>query len=355
MENKKEKTRKSQLRTRGGQELTVDQVRRIKEGRKQIKKQLKQAKAYSKKEYELTCSSMGLYFDKIKLLTIPMWFLHGRGLASVLIAGGVLLATVFLSSLVTQMKGQFTVNLTDDMFQSGFMLSEDANFTGATSTLYGQMAENVPCVSLISIPKDVDQYDGSHNDAAYFAYTFYVGYEGKQDEEIAYSYELKVNSESNNLSTAVWAMLFVDGKMTIYAEMGQDGKPEALPARDDNTRGYRNLQLVDLAANPQQQFEVILSKGSDNYYRVITEPFLSDEVLVRGTREGVNDGDVHKYTLVLWLEGDDPQCTDNLIGGHLGVELSMQLLDTEDESNEDGYSLKEAFRDIWESLKFWGE
>ena len=29
--------------------------------------------------------------------------------------------------------------------------------------------------------------------------------------------------------------------------------------------------------------------------------------------------------MVLWLEGDDPQATDELIGAHMGVEMSFRL------------------------------
>ena len=36
---------------------------------------------------------------------------------------------------------------------------------------------------------------------------------------------------------------------------------------------------------------------------------------------------MHKFTVVLWLEGDDPHCTDDLIGGHLGMEFNLELVD----------------------------
>ena len=37
--------------------------------------------------------------------------------------------------------------------------------------------------------------------------------------------------------------------------------------------------------------------------------------------------EVHKYTVVIWLEGDDPDCTDELIGGNMGLEIYMQMID----------------------------
>ena len=34
-------------------------------------------------------------------------------------------------------------------------------------------------------------------------------------------------------------------------------------------------------------------------------------------------GDVHKYTVVIWIEGNDPQCDDDIIGGE--VKMHMRL------------------------------
>ena len=37
--------------------------------------------------------------------------------------------------------------------------------------------------------------------------------------------------------------------------------------------------------------------------------------------------DVHKYTVVIWLEGDDPDCTNDLIGAHIGLQMDFRLLE----------------------------
>ena len=40
---------------------------------------------------------------------------------------------------------------------------------------------------------------------------------------------------------------------------------------------------------------------------------------------GVAPMQAHKYTVVLWLEGDDADVTDAMIGGHLGAEMNFRL------------------------------
>ena len=32
-------------------------------------------------------------------------------------------------------------------------------------------------------------------------------------------------------------------------------------------------------------------------------------------------GDIDKYTLVIWIEGSDAECTDDILGGEFGVRL----------------------------------
>ena len=54
---------------------------------------------------------------------------------------------------------------------------------------------------------------------------------------------------------------------------------------------------------------------------------MSDVVAAEGEKLDVAPEAVHKYTLVVWLEGDDPDCTNELMGGHLGFEMNMSLLE----------------------------
>ena len=61
--------------------------------------------------------------------------------------------------------------------------------------------------------------------------------------------------------------------------------------------------------------------------------------------------EVHKYTVVIWLEGDDPECTDDLIGGHLGLQMQYAL-DEEEKAEKEGDS-GTFWHDIWDALIFW--
>ena len=335
---------------RGGITLTREQVAAIKLGRKALRKELKARCIKERREFELTASSLGLYFDKPRWKLLLPWLLHGRGLWLLFGSLVALLGVLFLYSTVTAMRGHFTINMSDGMFHEGFVLSETEDFANPTTHLFCLPADEAPCISIAHIPSDIDNYEGSHNDT-YFAYTFFMRNEG--ESTVGYRWRMNLSSESMNLAKACWVMVFEDGNMLFYAEPNAEGKSEALPMVGDNSRGYIGAPLIELNAAPEKQYELIAQRGNLAYYRVLPIPFLTKNIVAQGEVEGVKPMEIHKYTVVIWLEGDDPDCTDELIGGHVGMEISMQLLGEESGAGEGAGSPESKWESFWNSLKFW--
>lgn len=314
---------------RGGVVLTRDEVKAIKAGRKKLRKELKAKGIKSKKEFELTASSLGLYFDKNRFLALLWWFFGKHGWWMLLALAALLLLLLFGLSKVTQLRGHFTISMSDELFKEGFTLSEDPEFNVSSPYLFSTPAEDVPCVSIQDIPADIGEHEGgSHNDY-YFAHTFYVRNEG--EKPIDFKWELRVRAESKALSKAVWIMVFEDGQMSFYAEAQENGEIQALPAKDDNSRGYTDLQLYDVTKDRESQYEIVHQSDILTYWRVLPKPFVSDTVAAEGAQFDVESMEVHKYTIVIWLEGDDPDCTDELIGGHMGMDFFISVLDDKEE------------------------
>jgi len=310
---------------RAGVELTKDQVREIKAGRKKLRAEMRAQGIKSKKEFELTASSLGLYFDKHRGGALLLWFLGSWAGWLLLAAAGLLMLALFGLSAVTELQGHFTVSMSDDLFREGFTLSETKDFRNPTTHLFSTPAEGVPCVSIMDIPKDVHQIDGEHNDT-YFAYTFYVRNEGESPQGLEWS--LQIRGESRDLSEAAWIMIFVDDEMSFYAKRNQTtGGQEMLPAPDDTSRAYGEAPLYEFAKDPQLQYEAIVSPKGFTYWRIKPYPFMGDALVQAGQFTGIVPGEVHKFTVVLWLEGDDPDCTNDRIGGHLGLEFEMNLIE----------------------------
>ena len=328
---------------RAGVVLTQGEVDAIRAGRKKLRQEMRARGIYSKKEFELTASSLGLYFDKDRFFGLFFWFFHGRGLWALLGAAALLMVALFLFSLVSQMRGHFTINLTGGMFREGFTLSETKGFEAPTTRLFAEPAADVPCISVVDIAEDVPKTDGQYDDPTYFAYTFYLRNEG--ESTVDYAWDLSINSESQSVSEAVWFMVFEEDKMEIFAKVGEDGKAEALPAFGDNSKGYRKRPLAEYAKYAENLYEVVQVTEKGAYYRLVPENFQSDTCVTKGIMENVAPMDVHKYTVVLWMEGDDPDCTDEKIGGHLGVDMNFRLTTEEEE--------KSTMKSFWDNMTFW--
>ena len=335
-------------RTRAGIVLTREEVKAIKIGRKKLRKELKAAGIKSKKEFELTAASLMLYFDKPKFLALIPWLFGGKGLWLLLGASALLLTVLLLMSMVTELRGHFTINLSDGMFREGFTLSDSIGFENPTMRLFAEPAVDVPAVSIIDIKENVNDIDGEHNEEQYFAYTFYIRNEG--ESTVDYTWQLQLNAETQKLSEAVWVMLFEDDVMRFYAKPREDGSQEALPYFGENNRGYTRRPLLQYAAEPEKQYELVWQNGDQARYRLIPQNFESEDVITSGYQSQVAPMEYHKYTVVIWLEGDDPDCTNDKIGGYAGIDMKFQLVGEEENSSN---SFGKQWEEFWEGLAFW--
>ena len=49
----------------------------------------------------------------------------------------------------------------------------------------------------------------------------------------------------------------------------------------------------------------------------------SEGTIILEERKDFTPGTLDKYTIVIWLEGDDPDCTDPLIGGEIKMHMNI--------------------------------
>lgn len=327
-------------KTRGGIALTKEEVKHIKAERKKLRAKMKESGLTSKYDFETTASALGLYFDKRRGFLFWLFGGHGRWL---LVGAAILLALTLLAmAAVTQMRGHFTINLSDRLFKEGFVLSETEDFARPTTNLFCEPAVDVPCISVTSLPQDVDQHEGQFNGMGFFAYTYFLRNDG--ESTVDYAWELHITGESKECSSATWIMVFQDGEMLMYAE-ANNGQPECVPGRDD-PRGFTMIPVMALAQENAPIMEPIMEKDGVTYFRVCPIPFVDEDTVATGFRENIAPGEYHKYTVVVWLEGDDLDCTDDRIGGHLGLNMQYTLMSEAEEE-------KSFWDKLWDSLNFW--
>ena len=120
----KEQRRPVFKRKRSGQALTREQVKAIKKGRKLLRKEMRAKGLKEKSDFELTATSMGLYFDKHRALLWLRWFFHGAGLLRALIlAMLLLLLTIPMDTVLNASKS--TVEIIERYLRNGIRLVVD--------------------------------------------------------------------------------------------------------------------------------------------------------------------------------------------------------------------------------------
>lgn len=177
-------------------------------------------------------------------------------------------------------EGGFTISIDDskDVAPIEISLSETADFASPTVRLDVPGIENMTNITESDIPPGLAGLDGSNNGSHYIAYTFYVKNMGSTPCDLEEIFH--VTSSAKAADEAVRLKVYKNGTVNTYAKAAKDGMAE-----------YG------------------------------TVPFESEKVIYSEVNKNFNPGDTIKYTLVIWIEGNDPECLDNIRGGN--VEMSI--------------------------------
>ena len=196
----------------------------------------------------------------------------------------VTLALVYTITTMYTKFGSFTVTVNKyDNVAHALTLSETPDFKDMTSRLNAASSQEITNISVATLPLDLDKINGSHNGDNYMAYTFYCHNAGT--ESVTYEYELFIANMTLEIEDAVRIRLYVNGEYEDYAKTRNDGQ----------------------GAEPG------------------TTEFLTEETILRKELH-LTPGEYTKFTIVVWLEGDDPECVDTILGGVFKIDMNMSVL-----------------------------
>ena len=212
-------------------------------------------------------------------------------------------AFLFVLAFMQEKMGNFTINLNRlELYRKGIAISATGDFEDPTARLVVETVQDATNTTLSDLPTNLDDFDGSHNGRNYMAYTYYVRNAGKED--VNYVARVVLNACAKGAEQAVRVAVWRNGERVVYAMPAADGGDE----------------------------EDCVS-------------FESDKIVCTYTEENFLVGNVDKYTIVIWMEGDDPECVDRIVGG--SVEFSMNIFS--DDDNQDSLIVK-FLQDIRDTL-----
>ena len=215
-------------------------------------------------------------------------FIVMRVLALLVIILILLVAIAYAVSYFYDKFGSFTVKVNKyDMVHQGLTLSETPDYDRSNAVLNANIVYDMTNISGEDIPPNVDKINGSHNGDSYIAYTFYLINSG--DDTVSYTGEMNIENVTKGVDEAVRIAVYKNGEKTVYGKTKSSGA----------------------------------GKESD-----CDSEFLSSSVVMRTSGEKFKAKDKDKYTVVIWLEGNDPDCVDDIIGGTLKLSMSFKIVES---------------------------
>ena len=214
---------------------------------------------------------------------------YRRKLFTIIVKMALLILLLFFSVLylilyVVNSNGYFTIKLDKNLkSERHILLSSDSEFSAETVEIKVKGLEYMDNITEGWIPFDeLISKEGDHSDDNYIAYTFFVKNDG--NENVDYKSKIVIESVIKNVDEAVRVALYTNGERKVYAKKAKDGNAE-----------------------PN------------------TISFLSNRLVMQQDRDNIKPGEIDRYTVIVWLEGKDPECIDDIIGG----EMKMAMVITE--------------------------
>ena len=213
---------------------------------------------------------------------ISKWQKFGKIIKISLLILLLFLIIIYLVLKVTYHGGSFVVNLKpNESIDSGLAMYESLYDRVGKRTLKADNLQFMDNISIKWLPSNINE--GSHNGDNYIAYTFYIENQGK--DVLNYWYKMVIDDIVKNVDEAARIMIFINGESTVYAKgSSRDGTPEK------DTEKFRDDK---------------------------------DGTIILKQRANLYPGEIDKITVVVWIEGDDPECIDALIGGELKMHMDI--------------------------------
>jgi len=220
---------------------------------------------------------------------------------------------IILMSIYGNQVGNFVISI-DEQNRYNLSLSESDTFDTSFSRLSAEGLKKMTEATYGVIPEDIDEIDGSHNDSinyTYLAYTFYL--KNASPIPISYYSQISIIKVSKSVDSAIRIMVIKNNDdPIIYAKWREAPEPEEV----------WNL--------PEEHIGVYDYFGKFIMKEYTTVKFESSVTVNKTLNDIINVQAIDKYTVVLWIEGMDAQCTNdtlnNIMGGTLKLEMTFSVV-----------------------------
>jgi len=209
----------------------------------------------------------------------------------------VMVITYVVSLLYTRF-GSFTISVNKfHNYDYGIALSETSDFANPTAKLTCRASRGVTNID----GKDLDDanlgsVDGQDNAKNYLCYTFYCKNTG--NEAVDYEYSINIVNATMGIEKAA--------RVRVIISKNNENRTQT---------DYARAKGVDLETG----------KPIPETTPYETTPFYEEMIVCYLKEKDFKPGDTMKYTLVLWLEGNDDECINDIIGGTFKIDMKFSV------------------------------
>lgn len=184
--------------------------------------------------------------------------------------------------------GNFTISLDPNLNATkSIVISNYKDFRETPMILEADKLEYMDNTSQSWLPHDIQEHEGPHNGNYFIGHTFFIKNIGIESAQ--YESTIEVTSVIKGVDEAIRVMVYKNGVKTTYAKENK------------------------ITKEPE----------------IGTTKFLSERLVRVEQIKDFKPEEIDKYTIVIWLEGDDPECKDDILGGEMKLKMTIHEIESE--------------------------
>ena len=216
--------------------------------------------------------------------------------------------------------------ITDQQITKAISLSEDDNFERLSVGLKASAIVEMDNITYEWfwlndwLPEDPAEFTGgNHNGENFIAYTFYVLNTGNAD--LDYNSSLRIKHSTQEVEAAIRVMIYRNNIPTVYTHTYEEQIDSVIDGEaytDENQNGIWD------------EGEPYTDENANGSYDggVKVEEFESENIITSSISTlPMNDFD--KYTVVIWLEGEDNDCNNDKFSSELQLVWNVSVIEDE--------------------------
>ncbi len=215
--------------------------------------------------------------------------------------------------------------------KEGLTLSATEDFAEKTMRINMKGPDKMDAITYpwLNFKDDVLSKEGSHHGMNYICYSFYLK-NVSPTSPCLYTFSVRFTKDTKNISSAVRIMIIESDencenevvRARVFAKAKSDGTAECI-AYDECEPGQVGLNLLQL-----NEYQLLDTNMTYPFIEEVIDEETGEDLGYFALREKGNrlSHDAYiKYTVVIWLEGTDLQCVNNIVGGRCSIQFEFAL------------------------------